>query len=238
MLLQDLRDDAREFISNDLTAAQYPDVKLDKSLNEWYRTILAWVIPDQGEWEIQGDELVMDLQPGQLDYEIPAGLLRLYKAEIMYINGGTYIAMTPRSEQREQELADGNPTSLTDDPSKPFFEVFGDFIRVRPPLPVGSPVVVNGLKIFAQIDFTDLTDPTNVLPDLNPLVHRCISIGGALDYALKEKMASTIIELKRLIYGDPRVPDDMGYKERIVSLYSIRAGQRRDRIKTRRTNYQ
>lgn len=233
MLLQDLRDDARFLISPQLTAAQYSDAILDKNLNNWYRTVLGWVVPEQGEWEIQGDYLVIDLIKDVSEYEIPVGLIRIYKAEIMYANGGKYTPLEQYDPQRNQQVAIGNDTIVGSSTATPTLQVFGDFLKVDP---APTENVTNGFKIWAQLDFKDMDDTLN-LPDLNPLIHRTISIGGAFDYALSKEMWQKALEFKRLLYGDTRVPNDLGFKGQVEKLYAMRTGDRRDRFTAKPRSY-
>lgn len=233
MLLTDIRQDARSLISPQCTATMYPDVLLDKNANLWYRQILGWAMAEQGEWEINGDYMVIDLEENVPEYEIPVGLIRIYKAEIMYQNGGTYVPLTQISIQRNQQVAAGNATMQDSSKDAPTLEVFGDFLKVDPAPDVA---VVNGFKLWAQLDFVDLTEEEG-LPDLNPVVHRAISVGAAMDYAFSKEMWVKHLELKRMMFGDPRVPDDDGIKGQVKLLYAIRTGDRRDRVTITRRSY-
>ncbi len=233
MLLQDLRDDARYHISPQLTAAEYPDVLLDKNINRWYQKILAWIIPDQGEWEINGDILTLDLEIDQTDYEIPVTFLRIFKAEIMYHNGGKFVPLTALSIQRNQNVAFGNSTVYGATELEPTVEVFGDFLQV---FPAPKEQVVNGLKIWAQLSFADI-DISLPLPDIAEPIQRILSYGPALDYCIAEEMWNKVAELKRIIYGDARMPDDKGLKGEMIAMYSTRTGNRRDRVVARRASF-
>ncbi len=233
MLLQELRDDARFAISTKLTTTQYPNTLLDKNLNQWYLTILGWIIPTQGEWEIQGDYLTIDLEAEVTEYEIPVGLIRLFKAEIMYRSGTSYVPLTQYDMQRNQEVAEGNLNRIGATPNAPTIEVIGDMFKINP---APTEDVVNGFKIWAQLPFDELTDTLD-LPNINPIIHRAISIGGAIDYASSKEMDSKVLELRRRMFGDSRVQNDVGYKGMIENLYSIRTGDRRDRATVARNNY-
>ncbi len=212
----------------------YPDALLDKNANQWYRQILGWAMAEQGEWEINGDYMTIDLQTNVGEYEVPVGLIRIYKAEIMYQDGGKYVPLTQISIQRNQQIAAGNENIGDATKDEPTLEVFGDFLKVSPAPDLD---VVNGFKIWAQLDFVDLDDVSEQLPDLNPIVHRAISIGAAMDYAFSKEMWLKHLELKRRLFGDPRVPDDGGIKDQIKTLYAIRTGDRRDRVTVTRRSY-
>ena len=233
MILSKLRTDARYLISPQLTSTEYPDVALDRNLNTWYREVMSWIIPIQGEWELGGDILYRDFANGITDYEIPQQLLRLFKAEVMYETGGEFVAVQMISIQANQASVEGNSTRTFDDVTKPTSEVFGNFIQIRP---APSETVVNGVKIWAQVDFEDLVDDSD-LPEFVEPVQRALSIGAAADYCLGEEMYTKYRELRKRLYGDPNVVDDRGIKGIVEDIYSIRSGARRDQIRARRRSY-
>ena len=233
MLLQGIRDDARFLISPKLTSTQYPDALLDKNVNEWYLTVLGWIIPTQGEWEIQGDYLTIDLEANINEYEIPVGLIRLFKAELMYKDATSYVPATQYDMQRNQETSQGNENILGSNIQYPLIEVIGDFFRISP---TPTEDVVNGFKIWAQLPFDEITETLD-LPNINPIVHRALSTGAAIDWASAKGMSEKTLDLKRRMFGDSRVPDDIGLKGQIINLYSIRTGDRRDRATIKRVNY-
>lgn len=227
MELSDIRTDARYAVSPQLTSDQYTDAKLDFNVNRWYRKVMGWIIPVQGEWEFEGDILYRDVEQGVTDYEIPSNLIRLYKAEVMFETGGEFVPLIPVNLDAAA-WAEGNSTRDFDDTSKPTIAVFGDFIQIKP---AGTTDVANGIKIWAQTDFVIL-DTNNDVPDLIEPVQRVLAYGAAYDYCVAEKMWDTAHEMRKLIYGDNSVPDDLGEKGMIESLYANRMGARRHRITT------
>lgn len=233
MILQELRQDARFHISPQLTSDEYPDALLDKNINRWYQKILSWIIPEQGEWEINGDILTIDLEEGVTDYEIPVTFLRIFKAEIMYHTGGKFVPLRALSIQRNQQNAAGNDEPGSVNQEYPTVEVFGNFLQISP---APTEHVVNGFKIWAQLSFQDL-DETIELPDLAEPVHRILSYGAAFDYCFAEEMWNKANGIKKLIYGDASVPNDQGLKGEIINMYSTRTGNRRDRMSAVRRNF-
>lgn len=235
MLITDLRTDARYLISPSLTATGYPDAALDRNMNRWYRTLLGWAIAAQGEWETSGSIIYRDFLAGVTQYQIPSNLLRIYKAEAMYATGGAFVPITAISVQQEQDVAEGNTTRPSDDVTHPTMEVFGQFLEVRP-APVAD--VVNGLKIWIQKDLLDIDATVNKLPDLLEPVVRGLSTGAAYDFAVSKEMWQKAGELKRILYGDPRVKDDEdSIKKMVENLYAMRTGNRRDRLTARRSSF-
>lgn len=228
-----LRTDTRYQISPQLTSSEYSDASLDRNLNRWYRRIGGWIISIQGEWELRGDILYRDILTGVTDYEVPQKFFRIYKAEAMYTTGGQFVPIKFISVQANQDTAEGNATRAIDDYAAPTGELFGDFLQLRP---AGQADVVNGLKIWAQIDFEDLVDPSDV-PDFLEPVHRALAIGAAMDFCKAEEMWDKYRSLRAEMFGDPRDREDVGLKGEIEELYSVRAGARRDGLRARRRSY-
>ncbi len=229
-----LRTDARYHVSPQLTSTDYPDAALDRNLNRWYRMIFAWAVKAQGDWELNGDILTRDLSTGVTDYEKPSTLVSIYKGEIMYTTGGKYVPLNPIDVQRRQNFSEGNSTRVFDDVTLPTMEVFGEIIQIKP---APTEDVVNGLMIWAQLDFVDLASSTNEVPDVMEAVQRILSYGAAYDYCLSKEMWSKATEIKRMIYGDTRLPDDKGLKGVVDDLYSMQNNSSRDRVVTRRRSY-
>lgn len=233
-----LQTDARYQVNPQITSAEYPDTDLNRNLNRWYREIASWIIPVQGEWELRGDILYRDLKTAVTDYEIPQKFFRIYKGEVMYTTGGSFVPVDFISVQKSQALAEGNSTRTFDDVNYPTAELFGDFIQLKP---APTEDVVNGFKIWAQIDFEDLIDPSDV-PDFLEPVHRALSIGAAMDFCSAEEMWKKYQILKYRLLGDPSQVDENGNADRglratIEALYAVRAGAHRDQISARRRSY-
>ena len=231
-----LRTDARYNVGPQIDSTKYPDTAVDRNLNFWYREVLGWIIPLRTEWEMQGEIMWIDGQINVTDYEIPSNLLRIYKIEAKLSNSASFVPCTPISVADKGNIAEGNTTRTEDDASFPTVEVFGDFIQIRPAF---SENVVNGLKIWVQEDFADLTaTPPYDVPNLMNPVRRALSLGAAMDYCASHEMWIKYRELKRRMYGDPNVKDDTGEKGKVIALYSNKPGQRRRGVSARRrTSY-
>lgn len=235
MELTTLRTKARYYVSPQLTSTDYPDSEVDSNINIWYRVVMSWAIKEQGDWELNGDILTQDLQVGVTNYSIPSTLISIYKAEIMYETGGGYVAAEVIDVQRNQGSVEGNTSGRTiDDTSRPTIEVFGDILQLKP---APTEAVVNGFMIWAQLDFVDIDASTNNVPNLLNAVQSVLSYGAAYDYCLAHEMWSKAAEIKRIIFGDPRVSNDNGFKGIVESLYPMRNNNRRDRVSTRNRSY-
>lgn len=229
-----LRVDARYNISPQCTSSDYSDTDCDRHMNRWYRTVMARAIAAQGDWELNGDILTRNLSTGVTDYSIPANLISIYKAEVMYTTGGEFVPVKVISVQRNIGFVEGNSTRTFDDYSQPTLEVFGNYLQLRP---APTENVTNGFKLWAQVDFDDLDATTNNVPDLLEATHRIIAYGMAHDFCLGNDMYSKAAEMKRMIYGDPRIPGDNGLMAIVDQLYSMKDNARRDRITAARRSY-
>ena len=235
MDLAELITDARYNVSKNLSSSEYPDADVTRNINLWYQRVIGWVMADDGEWEAQGDIITTNLVNGQMNYQIPAKLLRIYRAEIRYETGGEFEILEPISVKEQTYYAEGNTDREIDDVNNPTIEVFGDYFQVRP---APSQNVTNGLKLWVQIAPSDLDSGTGItVPNLLQPVQRVLSKGAAMDYALSEEMYDKYRALKDEIYGSAQHPQDEGFKGDISSVYSRRTGHRQDRVQPFRKSY-
>lgn len=232
MILSTLRTDTRYLISPQLTSTQYTDAQVNRNLNIAYRTVLAWVLTIEGDWEISGDVLYKDFEAGVTVYALPANLIRIYKGEVMYTTGGSFVPLNFISVQANQGSVEGNVSRVFDDPGTPTAELFADEIEIRP---APDETVVNGIKIWAQLVFEDLSDGADTeVPELLEPVQRAISLLAAIDYAVSHDMFQKANELRKMLFGDSNKIGDTGIKGLVENLYSIRLGSRRDNLRARR----
>lgn len=227
MNITTLRTDTRYQISRQLTSSEYSDSEIDRNLNLWYQRVLGWIIPIQGNWEIQGNILTRDFKVGVTEYDLPANLISIYKGEALYTTGGNYVPLNLISVQHNQATVEGNMTREIDDVNYPSAELYANYIQIRP---APAATVTNGLKLWAQIAFTDLDETTNTIPYLVEPVRRVLSKGAALDFAEGEGMEKKADALRRDIFGNPRVRDDKGLKGEIVDIYSVRNNLQRGQL--------
>lgn len=226
-----LRSKARSKVSRQLTSSEYPDTEVDVNLNIWYQRVLGWVIPLGSSWELQGNILVRDFLAGITNYDLPATLISVYKGEVAYENGGSYVPISKISIRDNQGTAEGNSTRLIDDVTKPTLELFDKYAEIRP---APSADVTNGIKLWAQIAFTDLDSSTNPIPNLLQPVQKVLYLGAAFEFADGEGMERKAASIQREIFGNPRVKNDNGLKGEIEEIYSANDLMSRDQIGVRR----
>lgn len=233
MQLSTLRTDTRFLISPQLTSDAYTDEVLDRNLNTHYKTVVGWAMMSQGTWEVKADLVYRDVEEGVTVYDLPENLIRIFKGEIMYETGGSFVPLNFISVQANQGSTEGNATRVYDDSSRPTAELFSDSIEIRP---AGDEDVVNGIKLWVQLVPDDMEEDADI-PDLLEPVHRAISVMAAMDYCLSEDMYKKLDELRKMLHGDPSKRDDFGLKGDIENLYSVRTGTQRDNIGARRRRY-
>lgn len=235
MILTTIRSDSRFHISPMLTTQDYPDATLDANINNWYRRVLGWIVPIQGDWEVRGDVIYRDFKAGISIYDLPS-VLRVFKGEVLYDVNGSFVPLTFINPQRNQGSAEGNAARINDDPNFPTADLMNSYIEIKPCIPSGNSDVVNGIKLWVQTDFVTL-DANNNVPELLEPIQRVLAYGAAYDYALSEEMWKKKDEIAKIIFGDQTKVGDRGIKGEIEDLYSIRSGARRDRLVAKRGNF-
>lgn len=235
MQLTTLRTDARFHVSPQLTATDYSNTLLDANLNSWYRRVLGWIIPIQGDWEIRGDIIYRDFRAGISIYDLPS-VLRVFKGEVMYVTAGEFVPLTFINPQRNQNTVEGNSSRTIDDPAAPTADLMNSYIEIKPCIDVTGTDVVNGIKLWVQTDFVTL-DTNNDVPDLMEPIHRVLAYGAAYDYCIAEEMWKKKDEIAKIIFGDQTKVGDRGIRGEIEDLYSVRSDARRDRLVAKRGNF-
>lgn len=235
MNLASIRTDSRYLVSPQLTSTEYSDANLDRNANEWYKKAIGWGVAAGGDWQIAGDTIYRDFKPNVTQYDLPIGLIRILKGELLYETGGTYVPITFFDVPRNQGSSEANTTRTIDDPLHPTADLFGTKLEVRP-AQTTSADIVNGIMLYVQMTLDDMVDDTDQ-PGLLDILHRIISKGAAYDYCMAEEMFTKAREIKYEIYGDPRFKNDDGLKGELEALYSMRSAAYRDGLSPRRRSY-
>lgn len=236
MDLPQLRADARFLISPQLTSAQYTDVACNRNINNWHKRILVWMINDQDTWQMGGQTLNLDLKVNQYKYDAPTPtkLMRIIKVEAKLTNASDYVPCVISDHQRNQDYAEGNITRVVDNAGRPTVDFFGTDLEIRP---APTENVTNGLRIWAQVSFFDLDDVVNRQPQMADALHRALSVGAALDFAISQNLTRKVTQLNFMMYGNPSLRDDKGLKGDIKDLYVNHGAAQRPRLGTRPGNF-
>lgn len=196
MNLASLQASTRRKIGPAVTSVEYPDVDLNASLNEWYRTVLSWVILQTGIWEFQADMLTADLHSGQNEYVLPNGFIILNRVELKYATATSFVKAT-RLDDKSTELAFQNGSIVSASEANPRYRTFDNSIFLYPAPLADS---VGGLVIEIVKDVADMSAAGD-LPNLNPLVHRLLATGAAYDFCIANELQTRADRLRQDIYG-------------------------------------
>lgn len=232
MTLTQLRAKARKKVYRQLTSADYSDAEVDDDLNEWYRTIVGWIICASGIWEFNGEQSSTDLVLGQAEYVLPTSMVYINRVMVKYPNSSGYVTAT-RFDDKETNAAFPNSTNGIGSTSGPFFREFDNSIILFPTPTAG---VVGGLIIETVNDITELVSGSDV-PNMNPLIQSVISDGAALEYCESEDYDSKAARIRRRIFGTPGGDGKDGRKYQIEQLAANRDKTTPSRIVVRRTSY-
>lgn len=233
--LSTLMSSARRKIAPTLTSTDYPDVDLKADLNEWYRTILSWVILASGTWEFQSDMETTNLVTSQVEYVLPTGTINLNRVEIKYPNSTSYVIAT-RLDDKSTSDAFQNAAPQQAAIGTPKYRVFDNSIFIYPAPTAG---VTNGLAIEIAKDITDLASSGDV-PNLNPLIQTALAVGAAYNFCASNEMPRKAQMLWQQLFGRTTrslEPSKEALKTQIEDLAAQRDKSVRGRMTPRNTSY-
>lgn len=233
MDLTALRASARRKVSFQSSAsAKYGTTDLDANLNEWYRLVISWVVLATGIWEFQGEVSTANLVQNQVEYVLPTRLVALNRVELLYPNQSSYVTATRIDDKQVEDGAFGNGSISIGSEGAPVFRVFDNSIFIYPK---PSANVTNGIRIELVEDLTDLSSGTDE-PNLNPLIHRVLSIGAAYDYLVTTEAQRKASSYYTQIFGSYE-GDKRSLKSQIEALAAQRDRTTKPRIIPRQVSY-
>ena len=105
----------------------------------------------------------------------------------------------------------------------------GEFIWLYPKPSSSLVTLTAGLKIYYQrLPSYFVAGDTTKSPGFNPLYHKILSMGAAIDYAIPNGLTEKIAIIKPML-------TDM--QDQLIDFYSNRAADEKTTMTTRRTNY-
>lgn len=233
MDLTALRASARRKVSFQTSAsAKYGTTDLDANLNEWYRLVVSWVVLATGIWEFQGEVSTANLVMSQNEYVLPTGLIALNRVELLYPNQSDYVTATRIDDKQVEIGAFGNGEIPLGTESSPVFRVFDNSVFIYP---APSAAVTNGIRIELIEDLTDLSSSSDS-PNLNPLIHRVLSLGAAYDYLVTTEAQRKASSYYNQIFGAYE-GDKRSLKSQIEALAAQRDRTTKPRIIPRAVSY-
>jgi len=218
--LVNLRSDARYLVFGDSTNTVYGDTDLDRNINRWYNTVIAWILTANGDWQVNGEIATTNLVSGQREYLLPTDILKLNEVYIKPVSTGNYL----KSKQKDlANIATDNDTYV---PSYPQFDLLDNSIFIYTQDGVINTVTA-GLKVIYQKDLTELTGTS--APNLAEPFKRLLSIGAAFDYCIANEMYSKAKGLKVIMdetktellgfYADRSTARDIKLEPKEENLY-------------------
>ena len=212
--------------------SSYPIAEKTAVMNIYLDEVVSLILSYDGKWEWDDSNQenipigTTSLTDGQCDYSISgATFLKITRVEVLNINGD-YQLLTPITNSDVNE----SMTEFQKTPGMPlFYDKLGESILLYP-TPSSSQVVLSkGLKVYYQrLPLYFSSDDTTKKPGFNPLYHRILSIGAALDYAMRNEMATKInvfgAELAKL-------------QNALIASYTSRSRDEKVRLGVRKENF-
>ena len=217
--LQTIQSDARYLALGDSTDSNYADTDLNRNINRWYQRGIAWILENNGDWQVKGTKATRDLVSGKKAYTLPSNILKLNEVYIKYQTDGKY----HKAKQRDPRGIPKEPDQTEHGyfPDTPEFDLQANSIVVY--IPSSSiPSITAGLKIHFQKEISNLSGNTDE-PDIAEPFRRLLSTGAAYDYCKAHEMRQKATDLSRDIFGNPTVRDDEGIKGELKNHYANRS---------------
>jgi len=231
MTYSQLVSDCKFWVAGDSTATVgFTTADINTSLNEYYNEIVSIIMKCDGRFEWDDNNLttlpiaVTDLVSGQGDYEIDAmDFLNIIRVEIKD-SSGNWITLTPMSYEDKQGTAINDLDETQGTPT--MYDKVGNSLIFHT---IPNYASTGGLKVYFQRtpDYFTVDDTTQT-PGFNPLYHRYLSMGAALDYCLINSITDRVQVLTAKM-------TDM--KQRIMDDYSKRSKDEHLHMSTYRESY-
>jgi hypothetical protein len=213
------------------SSSDYSLANKARNINSWYDRAVNLILSADGSWEWD-DENYTSTRPiattslvaNQQDYSLAGeGILRVLRVELKDSAGNwTQLEQFSQDDKRGTALVEFLKTAGTPQ----YFDLAFNSIFLYPK-PDYS--LSGGLKIYYQRDFDHFTaSDTTQYPGFNPLYHRLLSFGAALDYAIANTMPNKIAmcqnEIAKLEAG-------------IIDSYSTRNRDLKTRMSLKKEEY-
>ena len=231
MTYTQLKNDITFWIAGDSTKTiDFTAADIVSSINSYYDEVVSLIMQVDGKWEFDDQNFTdlpvatTNLVSGQADYGITAAdFLNLKRLELKNPSGN-WDQLNPISynDKRGRAMTEWAKTAGT--PHS--YDKIGNSLILYPTPNYSSTA---GLKIYFQRPPSYFTsDDTTKTPGFNPLYHRYLSMGAAVDYASINNMAD------RLNILIPKMAD---MRARIIDDYSRRSRDEHVRLNLRKEDF-
>ena len=227
----ELTKDVKFWVSGDSTATiDFSDADIVRSVNLYYDEIVSVIMKSCGRWEWDDNNYdtlpiaVTDLKSGQEDYEIDAAeFLNLLRLD-MKDPSGNKIQLEPMSQEDKRGTAMTEWAKTAGTPHH--YDKIGNSFILYPTPNYSSD---EGLQVYFQRipDYFAAEDTTKT-PGFNPLYHRYLSLGAAVDYCSVNNMPDRLNIL---------IPKMEEIKANIQNDYSKRSRDEHLRASTYKESY-
>lgn len=234
MTIDQIRLDTNFLVST--TTANYPDADLIRNVNTRFDDTVSLILQsDTVNWpwddSNQTDYPVgpITLVNGQQDYDL-TGLTGSLYLEILRVevkdNNGKFTLLQPFNEK---EITQALPEYLSTDSLPLYYRKLGDSLFLYPKPSSANVTLTAGLKVYyKRLPSYFLTTDTTKSPGFAALYHRILSIGAALDYAIKNELIAKINILTPMLQK---------LQDGLVQHYSSRSGDVKVSLKGRNEDY-
>ena len=186
----------------DSGTTDYPIAQVARNVNNWYDRVVNWILKADGNWEWD-DENFTSTRPiattalvaDQQDYSMAGeGILKLIRVECQD-SSGNWLRLNPFNQDQRRTVALTEYRKTSGSPRE--YDLLYNSIFLYP---APSYAASGGLKIYYQRDFDHFTvADTLQAPGFDPLFHRILSYGAALDYAVSKTMPVRKAEMQGFI---------------------------------------
>jgi len=226
-----LVEDTDRLVNTD--ANSYPLVEKAAVMNTYLDEVVSLILNSDGKWEWDDSNQTdlpigtTELVDGQPDYNIAgATFLKVMRVELMDINGN-YKLLTPITDSDVKNTA-MSEFQKTDGMPK-FYDKMGDSIILYPTPSSSQVTLAAGLKVYFQrLPSYFSSDDTTKVPGFNPLFHRILSTGAALDYALRNEMVTKVTLLSNQL---------LKLQNGLIESYTSRSRDEKIQLRVRKENY-
>jgi len=231
MTYSQLKNDVVFWVSGDSTKTiDYTAADINANLNNYYNEVVSLIMQSDGRWEWDDNNLTTlpiattNIVASQGDYEIDAAdFLNVIRVEIKD-SGGNWITLDTMSYEDKSSVTINSLDETEGTPT--MYDKVGNSIMLHT-IPNYSSTA--GLKVYFQRtpDYFQTTDTTQA-PGFNPLYHRYLSMGAALDFCSVNEMNSRVNLLMKKMA-------DM--RDAITDSYSKRSRDEKVSMSTKREDF-
>jgi len=210
----------------DTDSTKYPLKHKTRNANEWVRKVATWIWQADSDWKFDDSNLstlpvaTTTMTASVQDISLPTTVFKVDRLEVLDSNGDAHVVKPINQFNISSEAL----TEFMATPGLPeYYDMEGNSLILYPAPSATETTLTDGLTLYLSRDMDSFVESdTTKEPGFSDYFHRVISIGMAYDYAVKKGLKEKVSILKRLLYGDPAVPEDKGLKGEILEAYGSR----------------